>query len=68
MNHRGQPRTSHLSIASFDIEILDEDEANLLDPLDVEARLSSLHQRKIDYGLIKRVEPRSNGRANASNF
>ncbi len=42
-----------LSIASCYIEILDENEANLLDRDDVQDCLSSLYQRKIDYGLIK---------------
>lgn len=42
-----------LSLVSWDIETMDEEEDNLIDPDEVDACLSNFYQRKIDYGLIK---------------
>lgn len=42
-----------LSLVSWDIETIYEDEDNFISPDEVDACLSNFYQRKIDYGLIE---------------
>lgn len=42
-----------LSLVSWDIETIDEDEDNFISPDEVNDCLSNFYQRKIDYGLIE---------------